>query len=577
MGDNAELNARLRRAELPASILVVDTDERDPSALRLTLERRYGANYDVIAERSADAGLKRLADLRNRGRDVAVVLANRRLPDDTGIGFLSRARTFHPDAKRAVLVSWGDAWGGDPAGTEELMRATALGQIDNYVFEPVLDPDEQFHLAITELLGDWARRHRPRFEVIRVVGDRWSADSQWIRDRLERSSIPFGFYEPGSPEGRALLEHAGTTGPLPLAVLHDGRVLPRPTGIDIVEALGLDVTAPPTTFDLTVVGAGPAGLAAAVLAASEGLRVLVVEGDVIGGQAGTSSLIRNYLGFPRGPSGIDLALRAYLQAWFFGARFLIGRTATNLRVDGDVRVLALDDGAEVRSRAVMLAMGVSYLRMEIDSVDALVGRGVFYGAAATEAQAMRGEEVVVVGGANSAGQAAVHLARYAAKVTLLVRGPVLGGAMSQYLVRDIEAAPNIEVRLNTEIVEARGDQRLRSLELRDRATGSTGEVPATAVFVLIGAVPRTAWLPDQVRRDGRGFVLTGSDLGAGSFATSLPGVFAVGDVRADSIKRVASSVGEGSSAIRFVHEYLRPSGQLRRRGSPPRDPPTLGG
>ena len=526
----------------------------------MTLERRYGANYDVIAERSADAGLRRLAHLRDEGRDVAIVLANRHLPDATGIDFLSGARTLHPDAKRAVLVSWGDAWGGDPAGTEELMRATAFGQIDNYVLEPVLDPDEQFHLAITELLGDWARRHRPRFEVIRIVGDRWSEESQWIRDRLERSSIPSGFYEPDSPEGRALLERTGTSGPLPVAILHDGRVIERPTTIDIVEALGLDVTAAPTTFDLTVVGAGPAGLAAAVLAASEGLRVLVVEADVIGGQASTSSLIRNYLGFPRGLSGMDLALRAYLQAWFFGAGFLIGRTATGLRADGDVRVLALDDGAEVRSRAVVLAMGVSYRRMEIDSVDARVGRGVFYGAAATEAQAMRDEEVVVVGGANSAGQAAVHLARYAAKVTLLVRGPSLEGAMSRYLIRDIEAAPNIEVRLNTEIVEARGDQRLGSLVLRDRAAGSTEEVPAAAVFVLIGAVPRTAWLPDHVRRDGRGFVLTGSDLGAASFATSLPGVFAVGDVRADSIKRVASSVGEGSSAIRFVHEYLRPRG-----------------
>jgi thioredoxin reductase (NADPH) len=301
-----------------------------------------------------------------------------------------------------------------------------------------------------------------------------------------------------------------------------------------------------------------------VLGASEGLRVLVVEAEVIGGQAGTSSLIRNYLGFPRGLSGVDLALRAYLQAWFFGAKFLIGRTAIGLRVDGHARLLTLDDGSEVRSRTVVLAMGISYRRMGIQSVDALVGRGVFYGGAATEAQAMRGEEVCVVGGANSAGQAAIYLARFAARVTLLVRGPSLA-KMSQYLVREIEAAPNIELRRNTEIVEARGDRRLRSLRLGDLVANSIEELPAAAVFIFIGAVPRTDWLPDDVRTDEHGFVLTGlglesagvsGDAARASLGTSLSGVFAVGDVRAGSIKRVASSVGEGSAVVRFVHEHL---------------------
>jgi thioredoxin reductase (NADPH) len=553
----------MKREELPASMLVVDADERDPE-LVVTLRRRYGADYDVIAERSAGAGLRRLARLRDDGRDVAIALAARQLPDGSGIDFLSSARAFHPEVKRAVLVSWGDAWGGDPAGTAEIMRATAFGEIDNYLFAPAVDPDEQFHHALTEMLDDWARRHRPRFEVIRIVGERWSEESQVLCDRLERSSIPFGFYESDSPEGRALLERAGAPGRLPVAILHDGRVFAQPAVIELAEALGLEVTVEATTFDVAVVGAGPAGLAAAVLAASEGLRVLVVEAEVIGGQAGTSSLIRNYLGFPRGVSGVELALRAYLQAWFFGAKFLIGRAAIGLRVDGEARVLTLDDGSEVRSRTVVLAMGVAYRRMGIQSVDALVGRGVFYGGAATEAQAMRGEEVCVVGGANSAGQAAIYLARFATRVTLLVRGSSLA-KMSQYLARDISAAPNIELRRNTEIVEARGDRRLRSLRLRDLVADSIEELPAAAVFIFIGAVPRTDWLPDDVRTDEHGFVLTGARLGAAaasagapraSLETSLRGVFATGDIRAGSIKRVASSVGEGSSVIRSVHEYL---------------------
>jgi thioredoxin reductase (NADPH) len=579
----------MKRAARPASILVVDVEEQEPSQVLIQLRRRYGSDYDIVVERSADAGLQRLARMRDEGREVAIVLAGRRLPDGSGIDFLAQARRFDRSAKRAVLVSWADAWGGDPAGTEALARATALGEVDNYVLEPAVDPDEQFHHAIGELIDEWARRHRPGFEVIRIVGDRWSEDTHRLRDGLDRSSVPFGFYEPHSPEGRALLEQAGASGPLPIAIFHDGRVFLQPRPIDIVEALGLALTAGPIIFDVAVVGAGPAGLAAAVHAASEGLRVLVIESEVIGGQAATSSMIRNYLGFPRGLSGAELTLRAYQQAWYFGAKFLIARRATALRPDGDLRVLTLDDGSEVRTRAVVLAVGVSYLRMQIPSLDALVGRGVFYGGAATEAQALRGEEVFVVGGANSAGQAAVHLARFAAMVTLLVRGPSIATGMSRYLVHEIEAASNIAVRLNTEIVAAGGEERLRSLTLRDRAANTTEAVPATAVFVLIGAVPRTAWLPEEVQRDARGFVLTGGglaragDSGGGRTApleTSLPGVYAVGDVRADSIKRVASCVGEGSVAIRFVHEYLAAraadrerdgAGGLRSRGRPPRE------
>ncbi len=454
-----------------------------------------------------------------------------------------------------------------------------MGEVHRIVPGPAAETDEQFNLAVQELLYEWARQNRPRFEVIRIVGHRWSEACHRFRDHLERGGISYGFYEPDSPEGRALLEHAGTIGPLPIAVLHDGQVFVQPTALEIVEALGMNAArSVPSTVDVAVIGAGPAGLSAAVYAASEGLRVVVIEAEVFGGQAGTTSLIRNYLGFPNGLSGADLAQRAYEQAKSFGAQFLIARKAIDLRVDGDVRILTLEEAlgvdshrtlprvparAEVCSRAVVLATGVSYRRIGIESVDAFVGRGVFYGASTTEAPAMRGEEVYVVGGANSAGQAALHLSRFAAKVTVLVRGSSLAERMSDYLVREIKASPNVAVRLNHEVAGARGDQRLRSLILRNRILGSTEEVPAMAVFILIGAAPRTAWLPPELERDEGGFILTGSRLSSTSpdakpfaFGTSLPGVFAVGDVRAGAAQRVASAVGEGSVAIRDVHEYL---------------------
>ena len=553
-----------RRAPAPA-IVVVDGGEDDLAYASAALTSRYAADYEIVAEKSAAAAIERLARLRDEGRSVAIVLADRHLLDGSGIEFLARVRDYHPDAKRGVLVSWGAAWGGDPSATDDIVRAAALGQVDNFVLKPVTVPDERFHLAIAEFLDDWGRRHLPQFEVIRIVGDRWSEYSHAIRDALERNSIPFGFYEPESPDGRALLDQVGAAGPLPIVILHDGRFFAQPSANDIAGALGLNVRTEESGFDVIVLGAGPAGLAAAVYSASEGLRVLVVEPEAIGGQAGTSSLIRNYLGFPRGLSGADLAVRAYQQAWFFGTKFLIGRTATGLRAENGDRIVTLDDGTEVRSRAVVLAVGVSYVRMGIASVDGLIGRGVFYGAATTEASAMKGEEVFVVGGANSAGQAAIYLARFAARVTILVRGSSLSAGMSDYLIRDIETLPNMAVRLNTEVVEARGEGRLRSVVVRDRVSGSLEELPAAAIFVLIGAVPRTAWLPDAVRRDGRGFILTGTALATpGSsadgdiapLATSLAGVFAVGDVRADSTKRVASAVGEGSVSVRYIHDYL---------------------
>ena len=580
MPPTEDLAVAAEPSRVPAAILVVGANNQELARVVEQLRRRCGADYALIAERSATRGIERLKGLRDQGNDLAIILADWQLPDGSGIELLSQARSFSPDAKRALLLSWSEAHRADRAWASDCARAASLGELHGIVPKPDVEPDERFQLAIQELLDDWSRQHRPRFELIRIIGERWSEVSQAFRDHLERGSIPYGFYEPDSAGGRALLERAGTSGPLPIAILHDGRVFVQPTAIEIAEALGVNAGDEAIgTPDVAVVGAGPAGLAAAVYAASEGLQVLVIETEAVGGQAGTSSLIRNYLGFPNGLSGADLARRAYEQARSFGVKFLIARKAIALRSEGGIQTLTLEEvfgvehqrppgrprrQSEVHSRAVVLAMGVLYRRIGIKSVDALVGRGVFYGAATTEAPAMRGEEVFVVGGANSAGQAAIFLGRFAAKVTLLIRGSSLSEGMSDYLVRELEALRNMRVRLNTELVEARGDQRLRSLVLKDRIAGSTEEVPAGAIFILIGAAPRTTWLPAEVQRDERGFVLTGSQVSVARhkadhspFGTSLPGVFAVGDVRAGAVQRVASAVGEGSVAIRDVHAYLR--------------------
>ena len=433
-------------------------------------------------------------------------------------------------------------------------------------------PDEEFHLAVTELLEAWARSNLPRPEVMRVVGEEWSARSHEIRDLLSRNVVPFGFYPAGAGRGRALLEQAGATAAaLPVIIMSDGRVLENPSNTQIAEAIGVRTSPGAGLYDVAVIGAGPAGLAAAVYGASEGLSTVVLEPVAIGGQAGTSSHIRNYLGFPTGVSGEDLAVRAYTQAWNFGAEYVYGNPATGLRAQGRERVVTVAGGDEVRSRAVIIATGVSYRRLGIPSLDGLTGTGVFYGAATSEAKAMKDREVFVVGGANSAGQAAVYLARYAARATMLVRGQSLAESMSEYLIKEIISTPNIAVRHNAVVTGGTGKFSLESLTIQDQASGVTETVPAAALFVLIGAEPRTQWLPDDIKRDRWGFVVTGTDLMAGGhppeswpiqrppmlLESSLPGVFAAGDVRCGSVKRVASAVGEGSVAIRLIHDYLR--------------------
>jgi thioredoxin reductase (NADPH) len=547
-------------------LLIVDDDPQARGVVERELRKRYGGDYEIICVGSADDPLGLLTELRDGRRRVSIVLAAQSMSQLTGTDLLARVREFDGTAKRLLLQDWD--YGPPP---EPILQAIALDHIDAYARRPATVPDEEFHLSVTGLLEEWARANLPRPEVMRVVGEEWSARSHEVRDLLSRNVLPFGFYPADARPGQALLEQAGAAAAaLPAVILFDGRVLENPSNAQLAEAIGMRTSPGPGVYDVAVIGAGPAGLAAAVYGASEGLSTVVLEPEAIGGQAGTSSRIRNYLGFPTGVSGADLALRAYTQAWNFGADYVYGNPAAGLRVQGPERVVTVAGGDEVRSRAVVIATGVSYRRLGIPSLDALTGAGVFYGAATSEATAMKDREVFVVGGANSAGQAAVHLARYAAQVTMLVRGQSLAESMSEYLVKEITGTPNIAVRHNTVVTGGAGTGRLESLTIQDQRSGVTETVPAAAVFVLIGAEPRTQWLPDDIKRDRWGFVVTGTDLMTGGhlpeswplqrppmlLESSLPGVFAVGDVRCGSVKRVASAVGEGSVAIRLIHDYL---------------------
>ena len=553
-------------------LLAVDDDPEDLRTISRELHKRYGADYRVACEASAEAALEKLQDLKAAGEEVAVVLAEWWMSGMTGTEFLSRAHRLHPGAKRALLFERGNRTTREP-----ILQAMALGQIDYYVPKPEQTPDEEFHRAIAEFLDEWTREYRPASMAVRIVADPLSPRSHELRDIFSRSVIPCAFYTADSEEGRELLARWDKTPEqLPAVVVFDRLALVDPSNAEITDAFeivspfGVNTLPDVRNFDLVIVGAGPAGLAAAVYGASEGLRTAVVERETFGGQAGTSSLIRNYLGFSRGISGSELAWQAYQQAWLFGASFRISRQATGLRRDGDEVVLALSDGTEVAGRAAILATGVSYRRLGVPSLEDLVGKGVFYGAAASEAQAMEGQEVYVVGGANSAGQAAMHLSRYASRVTMLVRGGSLASSMSDYLIQEIDAAQNIDVRYHTQVVDGGGEGRLEHLVLEDSTSDLTETVPASALFVLIGAEPRTGWLPGEIQRDKRGFVLTGQDLLRDGrspegwplarpplhIETSIPGVFAAGDVRYGSVKRVASAVGEGAIAIQAVHEHL---------------------
>ena len=546
-------------------VLLVDSSPTR-GRVEAELRKRYAADYQVLTAASAAAALEVLGQARDAGHPVSLVLADPWLPDTTGSELLAQVRQLHPAARRALLVNWGDQ-----RALPAVVEGTILGDLDAYVVKPGRAPDERFHQTIAEQLGEWGRSNLPRSEVVSVVGEEWAPRSHELRELLGRNGVPFGFHDAASPAGQRLLAEAGTDATtLPVVVMFDSRVLVDPSNADVATALGVPTRPGAGRYDVAVIGAGPAGLAAAVYGASEGLSTVVLEPEALGGQAGSSSLIRNYLGFPSGVSGEELAVRAYTQAWSFGAEYVYGSPASGLRPDGAELVVTLAGGSEVRSRAVIVATGMSYRRLGIPALDALAGAGVFYGAASTEARALKDREVYVVGGANSAGQAAVHLARYAARVTMLVRGPTLADSMSDYLIQEIETAANIEVRCRVAVTGGAGPGRLDRLTLTGLDSGATETVPASALFVLIGAEPRTQWLPDAVRRDPSGFVLTGTDLIRDGQApvdwplgrlpmfleSSLPGVFAVGDVRHGSVKRVASAVGEGSIAIHLVHSHL---------------------
>jgi thioredoxin reductase (NADPH) len=547
-------------------ILAVDSDLSSLGHVSAELERRYDRDYQVRYCGSPMEALQQLEAMGSAGDRVALVLAAQWMPELTGVDLLGRVGELHPQAKRALMIDWGE-WGDEPTA-EAIRDGMARGRIDYYALKPWKSPDEYFHRTLSEFLHEWARADVSVPQEITVVADPWSPRAHEIRNLLARNGVPHVFHPNVSPRGEEVLREAGREGSTePVVVLLDGRVLVDPSNTELARSYGATTELDPAReFDVAVVGAGPAGLAAAVYASSEGLRALVVERESIGGQAGSSSRIRNYLGFARGVSGAELAQRAYQQAWVFGTTFVLMRDVTEMRAEGDRYVLTISDGSEVRARSVVLATGVSYRRLEIPALERLTGVGVFYGSSPSEAPRFTGGHVFVVGGGNSAGQAALHLSRYAARVTVVVRAGTLASSMSQYLRDEIDATPQIDVRLSTEVVDAAGEDRLEQLTLR--SGNDTVTVPADALFLLIGARPHTAWLPPEVVRDARGYVVTGDDVPVGGapdrrrehaprmFETSLPGVFAVGDVRAQSVKRVASAVGEGSVVIQQVHEHL---------------------
>jgi thioredoxin reductase (NADPH) len=553
-------------------LIAIDDNPDDLALIERELRKRYDEDYRVVCEASTETGLKALQQLKAAGDEVAIVLADQWMPGMNGTELLSRAHQLFPTAKRALLVAQEDTTVREP-----LLQATALGQVDYYVSKPWHSPDEAFHRVVTEFLDEWMMVHRPGFVALRIVGEQWSGRSHEIRDLWSRSRVPLEFHAADSEEGKELLARWGTSADrLPVVILFDRQVLVDPSNAEMVDAFakivpfGVNIRREQRNYDLVVVGAGPAGLAASVYGASEGLDTLVVDRETFGGQAGTSSLIRNYLGFARGISGQELAAQAYTQAWLFGASFNFAREATGLHKVGEELVITLSDSTAVVGKAVIVATGVSYRRLGIPRLEALQGTGVFYGAAVTEARATEGKDVYVVGGGNSAGQAAMHLSRYASRVTIVVRRSSLSASMSDYLIQELEVAENIEVRLNTRVVDGGGEGRLERLVLEDSLSGSTETVPAAALFTFIGAEPHTDWLPEEIACDEKGFILTGPDLvdiereprrwplqrPPMLLETSMPGVFAVGDVRHGSVKRVASAVGEGSISIPLIHGYL---------------------
>ena len=546
-----------------AAILTVDDDPGVSRAVARDLRRQYGSQYRIVRAESAEAGLDALRQMKLRGDVVAVILADYRMPELNGIEFLEQAMDIYPRARRVLLTAYAD--------TGAAIDAINVVDLDHYLLKPWDPPEEKLYPVVDALLDAWQASDHRAVPETKVVGHRWNSRSSEVREFLARNQVPYRWYAADEPEGERLLAAAGADGlTLPLVITPEGNPLIEPTDGELAAQVGLATTPAKEFYDLVVIGGGPAGLGAAVYGASEGLRTVLVERLATGGQAGQSSRIENYLGFPDGVSGAQLTDRARRQATKFGAEVLTTREVVGLEIRGSARRVTFVDGTSIDAHTIILATGVTYRRMSAPGMDELTGRGVYYGSALTEADACAGQDVYVVGGANSAGQAAVFLARRAKSVTILVRGSSLERSMSYYLIKQIAGIPNISVRTCTEVIEAGGQDHLESLTLRDAVSGSTETVPAQLLFLFIGAAPLTDWLDSQVVRDKAGFVVAGPDLSVGGerpegweldrmpyhLETSVPGVFVAGDARAESAKRVASAVGEGALAVMLVHRYL---------------------
>jgi thioredoxin reductase (NADPH) len=548
-------------------VLTVDDDAPVLRAVERDLRKRYGQNYRILSAASGQAALDLLQRIDQRNEPVALFLVDHRMPQMTGIEFLAQTLERHGDSKRVLLTAYAD--------TDAAIRAINEIKLHHYLLKPWDPPEQNLYPVLDDLLEDWRSAFRPPFEGLRLMGSRWSPKTYELREFLAKNAVPYQWLDvdtAGSdPEVRRMVETAQSAGcQFPVVMLQDGGMLQQPRQAELAERIGLRTRADNKFYDLVIVGGGPAGLAAAVYGASEGLSTVIVERDAPGGQAGLSSRIENYLGFPSGLSGADLTRRAVAQARRFGAEILAPQHTVGVRSEGQYRIVKLADDSELSCHALMVATGVQWRKLDVPGMARLHGAGVYYGAGPAEAISCRDEEVYIVGGANSAGQAAMNFSRYAGRVVMLVRGPGLGASMSRYLIDEIDHTPKIEVQTGARIVEVHGEERLEAISIRCDATGSIDRVRASALFIFIGAEPSTEWLNGFVERDERGFLLTGQDLlkngerpkgwqldrDPSLLETSVPGVFAVGDVRHGSVKRVASGVGEGSIAIQFVHQYL---------------------
>lgn len=545
-------------------ILTVDDDPEVLQAIARDLRQQYGDRFRIIRADSGKAALEVVQQLKLRNEPIALFLVDQRMPQMSGIEFLEQAMPIFPDAQRVLLTAYAD--------TDAAIRAINSARLQYYLLKPWDPPEEKLYPVLNDLLDDWLASFRPPFEGIRVIGNRWSPQSHQVKDFLARNQIPYQWLDIELNEARELVSYAETEckAQLPLVLFPDGARLIQPNNTQIAERIGLRTQAERPFYDLLIVGGGPAGLAAAVYGASEGLSTVMIEREAPGGQAGSSSRIENYLGFPSGLSGSDLARRAVAQARRFGVEILTPQEATSLRIEDPYRIVKLVDGSEISCHALLIATGVSYRKLDIPGMERLNGAGVYYGAAMTEAIACKGEQVYVIGGANSAGQAAMHFSKYAEHVTMLVRGESLTKSMSQYLIDQIESTSNITVCPYCSVVEVHGEKSLEKIVIANSNTGTQKTVPATSLFIFIGAMPQTDWLGSVVERDKQGFILTGMDLlldrqrpkgwtlerAPFLLEASVPGIFVAGDVRYGSVKRVASGVGEGAIAVQFIHRYL---------------------